>query len=121
MRPAARRVDDDEVDVVEPSDQAAREGLPFVESPGVHRERAAAALGRSDDLEAVGCENPCGRGVDVGEDRALHAAREEADARSRRAGRGRQRGYVAVTAPARRNLDERTKPLRHRRNAAERC
>ena len=92
----------------------ARERLPLVESSGVHGQRAAAALGRRDDLEAVGREDACGRGVDVGEHRALDAAREEADARARRAARRRQRGHLAVPAPARRDLDERSEPLRHR-------
>ena len=119
VRAAARGVDDDEIDVVERVDEPPREGLPFVESPGMNRERAAAALRRSHDLEAVRGENACGRGIDVGEDRALHAAGQEANARSRRAARGCQGGYVTASPPARRDVHERAEALRHRRGAAE--
>ena len=119
MRAAARGVDDDEIDVVERVEEPPREGLPFVESPGVHRERAAAALRRSDDLEAVRGENACGRGIDVGEDCALHAAGQQADARAGRAARGCQGGYVAASPPARRDVHERAEALRHRCGAAE--
>src|SRR3990172_10545273 len=54
MRPAARGVDDDELDVAERVDQPARERLPLLESSRVDRQCAAATLGRRDDLEAVG-------------------------------------------------------------------
>ena len=91
VRAAARRVDDDEVDVVERVDQPARERLALVEPARVHRERAAAALRRRDDLEAVGGEDARGRRVDVREDGALDAAGEEADPPASRADRGRQR------------------------------
>ena len=119
MRAAARGVDDDEIDVVERVEEPPREGLPFVEPPGMHRERAAAALRRSDDLEAVGGEDTRGRGVDVREDRALHAPGEQADARAGRAARGCQGGYVTASAPARRDVHERAEALRHRCGAAE--
>ena len=119
MRAAARGVDDDEIDVVERVEEAPREGLPFVEPPGVHRERAAAALRRSDDLEAVGGEDACGRGIDVGEHCALHASGEEADARAGRAARRRQGGHVTASTPARRDVHERAEPLRHRCGATE--
>ncbi len=74
MRPAAGRVDDDQLDVLEGVDEPPREALSLLEAPRVHRERAAAALRRSNDLEAVRGENARGRGVHVGEHGALHAA-----------------------------------------------
>ena len=119
MRAAARGVDDDEIDVVERVEEPPREGLPFVESPGVHRERSAAALRRSDDLEAVRGEHARGRGIDVREYRALHAAGEQADAAAGRAARGSQSRHVAASSPARRDVHERAEALRHRRGAAE--
>ena len=94
--------------------------FPSSSASRVHRERAAAALRRRDDLEAVGCENARGRCVHVREDRALHAAGEEADAPARRAARRRDGWHRALAAPARRDLDERAEPLRQRRGAAER-
>ena len=75
VRPAARRVDDDEIDVLEGIDEAMRERLPLFEPARVHGERAAAALRWRDDLEPVRSEHARRRGVHVGEDRALHAAR----------------------------------------------
>ena len=119
MRAAARGVDDDEIDVIERVEEPTREGLPFVESPGVHRERAAAALSGSYDLEAIRCEHARGRGVDVREHRALHAPGEQADARPRRAVRRCQGGYVAAPPPARRDVHERAEALRHRRGAPQ--
>src|SRR5688572_164639 len=64
MRAATRAVDDDEIEPVERVEEPTRECLPFVESPGVHRERAAAPLSGSYDLEAIRCEHARGRGVD---------------------------------------------------------
>ncbi len=65
---------------LEDVDQAPRPREPFVEPPGVDRERAAARLpARRDDLEPVRGEHSRGRDVDVAEDDALDAAREEAD------------------------------------------
>ena len=120
VRPAARRVDDDEVDVFEGGDEAMRERLALVEPARMHGERTTAALRRRDDLEAVGCEDAGCRRVHVGEDRALHAAGEEADPRVPGSdGRG-QCGDLAVPTPARGNLDERPQPLRHRRGPADR-
>ena len=84
VRAAARRVHDDEVDVVEGVDQLARERLALLEPSRVHRQRAAAALRRRDDLVAVRGEHAGRRRVHVREDGALDAAREEADARTRR-------------------------------------
>ena len=71
---------------------AASERLALLEPAGVHRERAAAALRRRDDLESLGGEDARRGGVHVREDRALDAAREQADARAPRSGRRRHRG-----------------------------
>ena len=87
-RAAAGRVDDDRVDrcVLEALDQRAREALRFVEPARMQRERAAAALTRRNaDVAALGAEHAHRRGVDVREERALHAAGDEADARARAA------------------------------------
>src|SRR5438270_730227 len=48
---------------------------------GMGMQSAAAGLaGRRDDLDAVACEDPCGRGVRVAEDAAHDAALEHRDA-----------------------------------------
>ena len=80
VRAAAGRVDDDQLHVLERGDQRPRERLALLEPAGVDRERAAAALRRGDDLEAVRREDARGRSVHVREDRALDAAGEETDA-----------------------------------------
>ena len=61
-------------------DQPAGERLALLEPARVHGERAAAALRRGDDLEAVGREHACGGRVHVREHRALDAAGEQPDA-----------------------------------------
>ena len=102
-------------------DQLARERLSLLEPAGVDRERAAAALGRRHDLEAVGGEHAGSRGVHVGEDRALHAAGEQADARPPSCpDAGVTRRHLAAAPPLRRELDERPEPPRQRRVSPER-
>ena len=92
----------------------------FLEPARVNGERAAAALRRRDDLESLRGEHARRRRVDVGEDRALDAAGEEADARAPRPRGRRDRRHLALSAPARRDLDERAKAPRQRRGATER-
>ena len=120
MRAAARRIHDDGVDVDERADQPSRERLAFLEPSGVNGQRPAAALRRRDDLEAVGGEHARGCGVDVGEDSALDAAREEPDACAPWALRGGHGRHVSVAPPARRDLAQGTQPPRQRRMASER-
>mgnify|MGYP003693712587 CR=1 FL=1 len=76
------------------STSARRERLPSSTPARVHRERAAAALRRRDDLEAVRREHARGGRVHVGKDRALDAAREEAD---RARARARQQESQSAT------------------------
>ena len=120
MRAAARGVDDDEVDALEGVDQAPGERLSLVEPAGVHRERSAAALRRSHDLEPICREHAGGRGVDVWEGRGLHAAGEQPDPRAPRAARGRDDRDLATPAPLRRELDQRPESARERQPTPQR-
>ena len=120
VRAATGRVHDDEVDVVERVDQSSRELLALFEPARMDGKGAAAALGRSDDLEAVRREDASRGRVDVGEDRALDAAGEQADASASHAGRGRECRNLALAAPAWSDLDEGPEALRQRGGAAER-
>ena len=80
VRAAPGGVDDDRLEARERVDDAAGEPSALVEPARVHGERAAAALRRRDDLEALGRQDACGGGVDVAEEHPLDAAGEDADA-----------------------------------------
>jgi hypothetical protein len=114
MRAATGGVDDHEVDSVERLDERACESLSLVETAGVNRERATAALGWRDHVEAVGSENS-GRGqIDVWKDRLLYAARKQPDPGSRRPVGRCECGNLALSSPARGHLRERPEGLRQR-------
>src|SRR5207245_2953265 len=120
-RAAAGRVRDDDVEALERVDRPPRELLALLAPAGVHRQRAAAALGaRRDDLAAVRRQHARGRGVDVAEEDALHAAEQQADACDSLTRRRRHLGKRFVRGPRRREVDERFEPLRQRQRSAER-
>ena len=74
VRAAARGVDDHEVDVLERRDEAPREVLALVEPARVDGQRAAAALGRRDDLELRVGQLPERGRVALEPQRLTHAA-----------------------------------------------
>ena len=121
MRATAGGVDDHRLDAVERLDHAARERAPFLAAPGVHRESAATALRRRDDLVAVGCENPCRRRVDRPEHHGLDATCENADTPAGLATRGRNAFRPLGRAPGWGDLGHRAEPAGQRELAAERC
>ena len=121
VRPAARGVHDDEVDVLECIDECAGECLPLLDPARVHRKRSAAALRGSDDLVAVRRQHSRGRRVHVGKHCALDAAREQTDAcASACPEAGVTVATVAVSAPTRSDLGERPEPSWHRQRSADR-
>ena len=118
--PAARGVDDDEVDVVEDVDEPTRKRLPLLESACVNGQRPAAPLRRRGYFESVCCEDARGRGVHVREDGTLHTPGEQANACTPDPHRRGDSRHVAFATPPWCDLDEGSEPSRHRRDPAKR-
>ena len=112
VRAAAGGVDDHRLDAVERLDHPAGERAPFLAAPGVHRERAAAALRRRHDLVAVGRQNPRRRRVDRPEHHGLDATCENADTPAGLATRGRNAFRLLGRAPGWGDLGHRAEAAR---------
>ena len=115
-RAAAGRIDEDRVDLLalEARDERAREVLGLIGPAAVQRKRTAAALpARHDDFAAFRAEHANRRGVHAREERALHAARDQRDARAPLALREReirQRRERVAQLDRRRHRDELPQP-----------
>ena len=110
MGAAARGVDGDRVDTC--SAEQLADGLrppsPLLPPTGMEMERAAASLARRrDDLVALRRQHARRGGVDVAEDDALHAARQQADPARREPTAAVPRAAARLSAPGRSELGQR--------------